>query len=279
MNIRENTEQGNANNKERRLAETKSVLIDNLAKAFPQNPEVTNNLEAIVELIVSKAPFTSDDETRKLGYDFFVEAMRDLNSCKHLNSKKFYPHAVYHLQQAVEKTVKGYVLSEGYFKITEIKDITTHMSPLVLMKAVLERTGIKKLAEISNDETMKNKIADAETTIANEEKRIEIARLTQGEIKNLLSQIQKYRITTNLLEQGITANIPISRSFFQAISAMATIMILAIITFPHESYTRYPDGKMIPNDYDRRLGIVCEMPKMVRLLEDEINNLKNYYEN
>lgn len=283
MGMQRDNEHGDPTIRKRRLAQLKPNIIDSLTKAFPQNKEVTDNIGAIFNLLESRKTFTPDDKTRKLGFDFLNEATRDLNSCRLLYSKKVYAHAVYHLQQAVEKSIKGYVLSEGYFKITELKEITTHLSPLVMMKAVLERTGIKKLAEISNDPTLINKIENAEATIANEDKCIEIAQISQAGIKKLFSQIEEYQKTTNLIRQGITEGFiniglsPMLTSFFQTISAMTTIMILAIITFPHESYTRYPDGKITPNDYDKQFGIVLETPKIVRLLENEIRNLKSFY--
>lgn len=286
MNARENTQNNNATTRERRLAQLKPVVVDSLKKAFPNNKEVTDNLEAIFDLFARKAPFVPDDKTRDLGSSFLNEASRDVKSCKLLNSKKVYPHAVYHLQQAVEKSVKGYVLLEGYFNVTELKEITTHRSPLVMMKATLERTGIKGLAEISKDTTLKNKIEAAEATIADEGKRIEVAKISQAEIQGLCSQIEEYRKMGYLLESVFTDGLtrigfgPAPTSLFQSVSAMVTVMTLAIITFPHEAYTRYPDpdGKMSPDNYDRKLGIVCETPRMVRLLEKEIRNLQKLYE-
>ncbi len=69
-------------------------------------------------------------------------------------------------------------------------------------------------------------------------------------------------------------------SLFQSVSAMVALLILAIITFPHEAYTRYPDpdGKMSPDNYEKKLGIVCETPRMMHLLEKEIRNLQKLYE-
>jgi HEPN domain-containing protein len=259
-------------------------MVDAFAKAFPQNKEVTDKLEAIFDLLGRQASFTPDDKTRKLGFDFLNEATRDIKSCKLMHSKKLYPHAVYHLQQAVEKSIKGYVLIEGYFKITELREITTHQSPLVMMKAVLERTGIKRFAEISDDRALIKKIEDAEATIADEDKRIKIAKATQGEIKKSFSRIEEYKKKTNLIKQGVTEGLtnigfsPMPTSLFQVISAIMTIMILAIITFPHEAYTRYPDGKMTPSDYGRRLGIVRETLRIARILEVEIRNLEKFYE-
>ncbi len=278
-----NSEQNNSTDRQRKLAQSKPIIIDSLKKAFPQNQEVTKNIEAIFDLFAGEKPFAPDSDTHKLGIDFLNEVTRDIRSCKLLYSKKLYPHAVYHLQQAIEKSIKGYVLLEGYFKITELREITTHQSPLVLMKAVLEKTGIKKLAEISDDTMLKNKIEDAEATIANEGKRIEIAKTSKEEIKRLYSRREEYQKTSNLIAQLLNNGLvnigisPLPASLFQNISAIVTIMILAIITFPHESYTRYPDGKLTPNDYDRRLGIVCETPKIIRLLEVEVKNLQEYY--
>jgi HEPN domain-containing protein len=283
MSAQGNAKRNNANAKERELAQLKAVITDVLKNAFPQNKEVSDNIEAIFDLTAKKV-HTPDDETCKLGFDFLNEATKDIKSCKLLYSKKLYSQAVYHLQQAVEKCIKGYVLIEGYFKTAEIREITTHLSPLIMMKAVLERTGIKRLAEISNDTTLKDKIENAEATIANEDERIKIAQATQAEIQKLISHIEEYRKKTNLIKQGVTEGLtsigfsPMPTPFFQAFSAMMTIMILAIITFPHESYTRYPDGKLTPNDYNKQLGIVCETPKIVRLLEGEIRNLEKFYE-
>lgn len=282
MSAQGNTEH-NTTDRERLIAQLKPLIIDRLKNAFPQNPEVADNIEAIFGLLASQPPFIPDDETRKLGIDFLYEATRDVKSCKLLYSKKLYPHAVYHLQQAVEKSIKGYVLSEGYFKTTEIKEITTHYSPLVMIKAVLEKTGIKNLAEKLSDKSLLTKIKDAEAAIDNEEERIKIARINQDEIRELISHKEEYQKMTSMIEQGFAKDFidigsgssPIS--FLKAVSSMMTIMILAIITFPHEAYTRYPNGKMTPNNYDKQLGIVRETPRIARLLESEIKSLEEFY--
>ncbi len=288
MSAEENTSHNDNTAKQRRLAQLKpiykSIYVDSLTKLFPQDKWLTNNLPAFFDLLAGKAPFTPDDKTRKLGLQFLQEAARDIKSCKVLYSKKLFPHAIYHLQQAVEKAIKGYVLLEGYYKATELREIKTHDTLLIMLKAVLERTGIKKLVEGSNDTTIMAKIMDAESTIEDEEKRIEIAKINKAEIKGLLSRIEEDQKKTNSIKQVITTRLTtvgtntMPTSFFQAVSAMMPIVILAIITFPHESYTRYPDGKMTPTDYDRQLGIVLETPAMAQLLEVGIRNLEKFYE-
>ena len=285
MNAKENN-QNSANTRQRRLKQIKPVIVNSLKKAFPNNKEITDYLDAIFDLFATKAPFIPDDKTRDLGASFLNEAKRDIKSCKILNSKKVYPHAVYHLQQAVEKSVKGYVLLEGYFNVTELGEITTHRSPLVMMKATLERTGIKGLAKISKDTTLMHIIETAEATMSSEEKRIEIAKISQKEIKGLYSQIEEYRKMSCLLESSVSDGLAVigfglaATSLFQNVSTMIALLILAIITFPHEAYTRYPDpdGKMSPYNYEKKLSIVSETPRIVRLLEKEIGTLQKLYE-
>lgn len=283
MDVQDNIGNKKANNRKRRLAQLKPVIVESLRKAFPQNREVADNLSAIFDLLAGQVFSAPDDKTRKLGIAFLDEATRDVRSCKLLYSKKLYPHAVYHLQQAVEKAIKGYVLLEGFYKADELKEISTHQSPLVILKAVLERTGIKSLAQKLDDKTLITKISDAESTITSEEKRIEIAKTSPSEIKRLLSRIEEYREMTAQIKQetaGTLTNIslgPMPMSLFQTVSALVAIMILAIITFPHWSYTRYPDAKMTPRDYTDQLGIVHETKRILPILETEIGNLEGIY--
>ncbi|MDO8716896.1 MAG: HEPN domain-containing protein [Dehalococcoidales bacterium] len=285
MKTSENSKKNSGASKEQLLAQLKPVIIDALKKAFPDNREVTDNFAPIFDLLAKKALFEPDDETRDLGISFLNEASRDVKSCKVLNSKKIYPHAVYHLQQAVEKSAKGYVLLEGYFDVAELNEIATHRSPSVMMKAMFIKTGIKSL--ISKDPVIKNKMETFEAAITNEGKRIDIAKIPQIDIRIFCSQIEEYRKMGDQLETFFTSRLTgidfdpnMATSLSKRFSAIGTLFLLAIITFPHEAYTRYPAlaAKMSPDNYDRRLGIICEIPRIVRLLEKEIRNLQKIYE-
>lgn len=273
----------NSSEKEQLLAQAKAVIIESITKAFPNNKEVVDNMPAIAELLM-RVTLAHDEKTGSLGNDFLDEAYRDVQSCKLLYSKKIYPHAVYHLQQAIEKAIKGYVLVEGYYEAGELEKIMTHHSPEVLLKAIIERTGIKDFAEQITDKTLETKISSAKTTIGSEEKRIEIAKTDYNEILRSISQIDEYRKNTELIERAVIngfKNIgisPVPGSISKSLLSMVTIMVLAILTFPHESYTRYPDGKMVPKDYRRGLGIVRAVPRLLKLLETEIDNLKRIHE-
>jgi len=50
------------------------------------------------------------------------------------------------------------------------------------------------------------------------------------------------------------------------------IFILSVITYPHFSYTRYPDGKLKPTDYKPGLGIVDSLDKIFIILGNIIKN-------
>lgn len=269
--------------KARLLAQIKPVIIESLKEAFPSNRELGDNLPIILEKLM-QVSFTCDSETYKLGTDFLYEAGRDVESYKQLYSKKLYPHAIYHLQQAVEKAAKGYVLLEGYYKVRELKKITIHQSPQIFLEAVLGETGIKDLAGQLTDETLKTKISDAEVTMSDEDKRLEIARMSYSDILRLLSQIDQYRKIVEQIDKSITDGVQNmittllpKPSLFQTISSMTAIFILAIITFPHEAYTRYPDGRMVPRDYTYDLGIVRATPRIMRYLKAEIGKLDKMY--
>jgi HEPN domain-containing protein len=269
----------NDQDKKNRLAKLKPVLIESLRKSLPQNDEAQGIISAVFDLIAQRASFVADDRSHLVGIHFLNEATRDVKSCKILFSKKQYPHAVYHLQQAVEKTIKGYVLLEGFYHADELKEISTHQSPLIIFKAIVLKTGLKNLAKNLEDKTMISRINNTESAIANEDKRLEVARTSQSEIAGLLSQLRSYRKTAELLEREVGNRLiesgwdPISKPSFQTVATLPAIMILAIITFPHWSYTRYPDGKMTPNDYSDKLGIVHETHTLTLILDQEIKNL------
>ena len=55
---------------------------------------------------------------------------------------------------------------------------------------------------------------------------------------------------------------------------VVTLYVLSVITFPHESFTRYPGPEMSPSDYTKQLGIVKEALKIVKILECEQRKIK-----
>lgn len=261
-------------------AQIEPIILETLEQAFPDYKELVGNLSDIARL-ATRVRLTGDEAPRKLGLDFLYEAERDLKSCKVLYSKRLYPHATYHLQQAVEKAAKGYVLALGFYEAHELGELHTHLTPEVFLKTVLERTGIKRLADQLTDETLKIKIGKAEREIDEEDERLAIARSGSEDIRKLLSKVDVYRrigdrITTILIREvsNVVESEFLPPPALQTISSMTTIFILAVVTFPHEAYTRYPGGRMSPRDYTDRLGVVRAIPRMMKYLKPEIEKLK-----
>ena len=91
--------------------------------------------------LISQSLLTQDTATQRLSLCFLVEAERDIASCNALYSKKLYPHAVCHLQQAVEKATKGYMLGFNWLSAEEVKQIG-HDTPKLILDALFEKTGI-----------------------------------------------------------------------------------------------------------------------------------------
>lgn len=60
---------------------------------------------------------------------------------------------------------------------------------------------------------------------------------------------------------------------------MMSLLILAMITNPHESTTRYPtlvSGRLSPEEYDLNLGIVQNMPSLFALHQMSVDFLSDY---
>ena len=115
------------------------IIINKIKQSFPDEKELLNNLLSMFELI-SKVRLTEDLAVHKLGFDFLAEAERDIASCNALYSKKLYPHAVYHFQQAVEKAAKGYLLG---FNLLSVQELRTHDTPELFLDALFEKTGVE----------------------------------------------------------------------------------------------------------------------------------------
>jgi len=113
-------------------AQIEPIIINNIKQSFPDKKELVENLPGMLEL-AKRVRLTEDRAARKLGLDFLYEAERDVKSCKVLYSKKLYPHATYHFQQAVEKATKGYMLGLGFYEIRELRELMSHFTPQLFL--------------------------------------------------------------------------------------------------------------------------------------------------
>ncbi|MDD4984212.1 MAG: HEPN domain-containing protein [Dehalococcoidales bacterium] len=256
------------------IEETKKIILANLPadKALGSIDEITKFLKS------KRINWAADTATKRLSIAFLDEAERDVKSCRTLHSKKIYSHSVYHLQQAVEKSMKGYCLGLGILSIQEIR---SHDTPYVLLKGLFEKTGMKSILE-SSDKDTKDRFDKAWDAIENPEKRLEIARLPFQQIMDNLRDIDNYQSISKrigiLLSQlavqvkGKSEPLPPEIS---TLSIMASLYILGTASFPHEEFTRYPDRQMTPVDYVCDLGIVKAVTKMTDYLTRSIKELRD----
>lgn len=256
------------------LEETKTII----KQAFLGDKTIAH-VDEIMEFIkANRIAWNADKSSRKLSIAFLDEADRDLKSCRALYQKKIYPHAVYHLQQAAEKAMKGYCLGLGILSIQEIR---SHDTPYVLLKGLFEKTGMKTLPE-SLSEDAKDRLGKAWEAIEKPEKGLEIARMPFEQIMDSLDDIDDYKLKSEqigvLLIQlaanvkGKSESLP---SEIATISVMASLYILGSVSFPHEEFTRYPDGQMTPTEYAPKLGIVKAIPKMIDYLTPAVKDLRH----
>lgn len=265
---------------ETRLTQMQSILSRAIKDHFADNPELVDNFVDMFQ-IVQRVQLHDDGPSRQFGLDFLTEAQRDLKVCEILHKKSLYPPAVYHLQQAVEKATKGYLLGLGFYRAGELKELFGHLTPQLFIKALFDKTGLTSWAETLTDETIKGRIDRAKETISEEEKRIAIARASCEEIDRILANVEQYYDMNNMLTTQVASEIrklidpefPI-RFLWQTMRPLVCLFSLAAITFPHEAYTRYPDGKMTPSDYNRDLGIVSRTKKIAKFLKSEIDELR-----
>lgn len=256
------------------LEQVKAIIKQN----FPDAKMLGNNIDQIMEFIkAKKIGWNSDVKSRKLSYDFLNEAERDIKSYRVLYSKKIYPHAVYHFQQAVEKAMKGYCLALGILSIEEVK---SHDTPYLLLKGLFEKTGMKEMLQSLSAES-KSQLDKAWEAQDNWEKRLEIARMPFEQIIHELSNIDKDK---QRIRQLLDSLIPLAAATrpnsplpleITTLPVLASLYRLGAVSFPHEAFTRYPDDeKMIPTKYVRELGVVKAIPKMTKYLIIALKELR-----
>ncbi|MCL0036427.1 HEPN domain-containing protein [Dehalococcoidia bacterium] len=119
--------------------------------------------------LISQSLLTQDTATQRLSLCFLVEAERDIASCNALYSKKLYPHAVYHLQQAVEKATKGYMLGFNWLSAQELRKIG-HDTPKLILDALFKETGIESWFKQGGDEVLETIINDMWQVMSNPNK-------------------------------------------------------------------------------------------------------------
>jgi HEPN domain-containing protein len=214
-------------------------------------------------------------EISTISYYFLQIAKIDLEACRILYGKKIYSASSYHLQQAAEKTIKAHALLTGEFTIKEIREIshkTPRFFPILL----------KKLGEYQNYYEYKHPgiIETASQTkdlIEFKDTNIKFAKISYEMIKELLEKNnqQKKDILRKETKSKSGKEKMLLIELINYHSNIALLYLICFFTFPHESYSRYPDGELKPLEYTNDLGIVKATPELIKLLDEVIQKIDN----
>jgi HEPN domain-containing protein len=225
-------------------------------------------------------------ENTKLVEDFLVLARQDLEAAKTLLERRLNNLAVYHVQQSVEKVAKAYALDSFLISKDEAVE-DRHLSPMAFLRILYKKIG-REYLDLVQDTLPKVSVDVRREKVLISVKQDEIVRLSAEEIrKYLASSKQMEESYRGVLKMAF--HDPIADAFesdlrdnlrklgertlnarIGALASFAPLFTLSILTFPHESYTRYPESKFKPSEYNNDIGIVQCVGEILQLIEDVI---------
>ncbi|MEM4522122.1 MAG: HEPN domain-containing protein [Nitrososphaeria archaeon] len=240
---------------------------------------------------------------------FIDTAKKDLIASKTLYLNGDYSNSTFHLQQAIEKIAKAYALQIGFLSIKEIKGVG-HETPEVFLRLLKRKKFVRPLIDLVNqispttiDINKLNEINRISKKLRDKKTKVEVAKYSKEQIENILKLCKNIKesfikmkelfiiiipsiqskVKQNLLNE-LKSFVPkikpenvdeiiktLKPEFFDFIANFLIMFVLAIITYPHASFTRYPNGTIKSEDYAPGLGIVDMMPQLHNMVEDIIN--------
>ena len=234
---------------------------------------------AFMELLKCAISNIEKRKNHSLEKKFILNAEKDLESCKILYHETIYSLAVYHLQQAIEKTTKAWVLYLGVIIEGQLKEIG-HKTPRAFLE-LLENSPIGEMArglvKISNA-----KVTTDTTRVRNlvESKGLEIARMDYKSIRMLLDvlyRIEKQKGKTSKLYKTILKTLNVDpEELFDIPIVFTSLYLVSGITFPHYEFTRYPGLAVEASEYTKDLGIVKALPELMTITKKCIDTVAKF---
>ncbi len=283
---------GNINEKEMLKSLDDNSILELVNSYLPDDQKISseNGSKLVSEaknLLPKVRKIKKFSEKLVLAEGFLVLSKKDLVVSKCCYNKEDYTNSMYHLQQCTEKIVKAYGLALGILNKEGLWDIK-HQTPKAFIKMINEGkiklylNSLKVLySTLNTDTTMLQEVLDT--------KKDELALLSYKKIKlylDLGKKIDKALMNLKLdsilqnslpnLFKSLNKESTISFSLSKFSSCFVKMYLIACITYPHESYTRYPDGAIKPKQYTKDMGVVKAAPKIFEELEEPINLLENF---
>lgn len=280
-------------------------LIKFLNEIMPEGEKFKEEqLDQILEFtsqIIKEIP--SKDQNQKnlrIAKEFIKIAKQDIKDAHLLYHNESFASSIYHLQQAVEKTTKAYGVA--FFTLSE-KDLQKikHKTPKAFVMLLKKRyiTPYIKLMKSFYPDLIEGNAQELEKLINS--KSLEIAKFDKNQIEKILELGSQFKEISNnkeindKIKSEISSLLDLRPSEFQNLFSenvkekliklnishvlgFVNLYFLSLITYPHEAYTRYPDGPMTPQDYTMETGIVVMSQEICESLQDSIKRFEEHLE-
>ena len=180
--------------------------------------------------------------------------------------------SVFHLQQAVEKATKvfSYIIVKQESSAEKTIRDSAHTTVLALVSALLSRKEIlpqRYITLLTDLEDNLKKPFVKEGILGSDD--FDFAVISKENIIKIISEFNaEVPKSKNILEISSESDESISNITIK----LTQVLPLALITFSHWSFTRYPNGRIKPSNYNN-LGITHCLDELISKIEDIVNNL------
>lgn len=236
-------------------------------------------------------------QAKQLGAELVNQARGDLREFRRKYESRDYGRAIFWLQQATEKTTKGFLLLLGAVGEDDLRRKIGHLTPVAFLQAVesqefswlpgwlewLQSVPQLKGVPLAFD-------VDGVRRTFRKERR-SFATLTPDQVDMLIRLSQSFKTALPLmtvkwaLYQTSWPETKASRKLIAkgdtkevskfAVSLMR-LYIVGLVTFPHWDTTRYPGESMSPASYTVELGVVAKATTLASMLAATLRELDSY---
>lgn len=268
-----------ATTNEDQLIETLWLRVEpGIKKLMPEADQIDwFKTKALVKRALKHVATRRDPLSLDMADKYLAAGEADYRAAKLLFQHKELALSVYHIQQAIEKAMKAFCLSVGDVTIEQLR--TTHRTPQPLLKTIEERPGSEMISLLNSlgNRDHKRAITQVKKLVNSDQQQLaKLPMKSSARVHGIevLIKVADALLTTHpLLEQKekevktiFAEYLPeykesiVTYSLVKFGQAAGQCYILGVLTFPHESYTRYPGGFLEPQDYTQELGIVQAIP-------------------
>lgn len=197
----------------------------------------------------------------------------DLRASRSLGKAGIHAPAVFHLQQSVEKATKSLILWLDVLCPTRLQEVVGRANPT----AFLELVRVEEIAPFVDTVSgffcmdLEGDAMEMEETVR--ERAPRMARLRYETIVagvTLLEDVEAELLLGLSIADGAaqdeSGDAELVSHALEFGMAAVRLFVLGLVTYPHASRTRCPDGDLRPWQYSTRLGVVKALPVLLPML-------------